>query len=155
MSNNEPVDRLVEKTIESFWDTVPPVWGRIRDNVRRIAMEQFQLSIEQFHILRLIRKGHHSVSQLAAKQLISRPAISQAVDVLVKKGMVSRLQSPDDRRFVRLDLTESGGGLLDAIFEKNRDWMRGVMSCYSPEELALLQQGLGILKKMEEAEITG
>jgi DNA-binding MarR family transcriptional regulator len=139
---------LLEKTIDRFWETVPPVWGRIRGSVRSIAMENFNLTVEQFHILRLIRKGNHSVSDLAAVQLISRSAISQAVDLMVKKGLVTRCEQAEDRRYVQLDLTENGNALLNAIFEKNHAWMRHIMSTVNPQELIILQQGMEILKKL-------
>jgi DNA-binding MarR family transcriptional regulator len=145
----EPVsDLLLEQTIDHFWDTIPPVWGRIKDNVRRIAMENFNLTVEQFHILRLIRRGSHSVSELAEAQLISRSAISQAVDGLVGRGLISRQQQVDDRRYVRLDLTDSGNELLNAIFEKNRVWMKQLMSGATPDDLLLLQGGLDALRKI-------
>lgn len=46
----------------------------------------------------------HDVSQ---KLEIKLPAMSQVVDRLVKRGMVERRPDPDDRRAVRLHLTES------------------------------------------------
>ena len=68
-------------------------------------------------------KGFTSVSELAAIRQISRPAISQAVDVLVEKGLISRQQEAEDRRFVHLLLTPNGEALLNKIFQENRAWM--------------------------------
>lgn len=134
-------------TIDRFWETIPAVWSRIRGNVRGIAMEYFNLTVEQFHILRLIRKGNHSVSELAAVREISRSAISQAMDALIAKGLVTRCEHARDRRYVQIDLTEHGDDLLNAIFEKNRAWMLEKMNTLSEEELTILQKGMEILKK--------
>jgi DNA-binding MarR family transcriptional regulator len=148
MITNEPQsESLVNSAIERFWEAFPPVWGRIRGNVRIIAMEKFNLTVEQFHILRFIRRGSHSVSELATKQQISRPAVSQAVDLLVAKGLVSRCQQTDDRRFVQLELTESGNQLLNEIFKKNRSWMGEKMKSLSREELVGVMDAMEILRK--------
>jgi DNA-binding MarR family transcriptional regulator len=138
---------LINKAIDRFWETIPPVWGRIRGNVRGIAMEHFNLTVEQFHILRHIRKGSHSGRDLASVQQISRSAISQAVDLLVGKGLVTRCEQAEDRRYIQLELTESGNALLNAIFEKNQAWMMEKMAILNPEELNSVLQAMEALKK--------
>jgi DNA-binding MarR family transcriptional regulator len=145
--DSAPSKELLQRTIEKFWETIPPTWNRIRGNVRAIASEQFGISVEQFHILRHIRKGCRSASELAEIQQISRPAISQALDVLVDKGLISRTESPKDRRFVQLELTASGNELLNAIFEKNRAWMAEKMAGLTPEEQQGVVAALELLKK--------
>ncbi len=142
-----PSESLINDAIDRFWETVPPVWCKIRGNVRGIAMEYFNLTVEQFQILRLIRKGCHSVSDLAAVQQISRSAISQAMDALVGKGLVTRREQTKDRRYVNLELTELGNNLLNAFYEIYRTWMLEKMNLLSGEEITLLRQGMEILRK--------
>ena len=62
----QSTEQLIPAAIEAFWGTIPPVWNRIKGNVRSIAVENYDISVEQFHILRHIRKGLTSVSELAA-----------------------------------------------------------------------------------------
>lgn len=133
-------------TIERFWESIPPVWNQIRGHLRSIAQEKFEISVEQFHVLRHIRRGIRSVSDLATVKQISRSAISQSVDGLVEKGLISRRPHADDRRFVELELTPSGDDMLNAIFEENRAWMIEKMSALTPEELAQMQQAFRLLK---------
>ena len=142
--------QLLNQTIEHFWETFPPTWNRIRNNVRGIAAEKFGITVEQFHILRHIRKGHGSVSELAEAKGISRPAISQAVELLVGKGLVSRRQDSEDRRFVQLELTESGEQLLSAIFRENRAWMEAKLSVLTPEQMVLISTALDALRSAFE-----
>jgi len=143
---NFSTEPIVNKAIDRFWETVPPVWGRIRGNVRGIAMENYNLTVEQFHILRHIRKGNHSVSDLADAQQISRSAISQALDLLVGKGLVTRYEQAEDRRYVQLELTESGNALINAIFKKNRAWMMKKMASLNIEELNNILKAMEVLK---------
>jgi DNA-binding MarR family transcriptional regulator len=138
---------LLANTIEKFWETIPPVWNTIRGNVRCIATDEFGISVEQFHILRHIRRGMHSASELASINQISRPAISQAVDLLVEKGLVARTQGARDRRYVRLDLTPEGDRLLNAIFDQNRAWMKTKMAALTPADHDTILRALTLLKE--------
>lgn len=140
---------ILQQAIERFWETVPPAWNRIRNNVRGIATQNFDISVEQFHVLRHIRRGIGSVSELADKRQISRSAVSQSVDSLVEKNLITRTQSADDRRYVQLALTPAGETLLNTIFQKNRAWMMEEMEKaeLSPDDICTLIQGMEVLKK--------
>jgi len=137
---------LLQRTIERIWDTIPPVWGQVRGNARFSAVHDFHITLEQFHILRHIHRGAHSVAELAERKQISRPAISQAIDLLVDKGLITRTQGKPDRRFVQLELTESGNNMISAIFQNNRRWMANQMSGLTTGELDTLLRALDILK---------
>ena len=146
--------RIRANAIDRFWDTVPPLWGRIRARIRASATADFGISVEQFHVLRYVRRGKKSASELADALNISRPAISQAVEVLVQKGLLTRTQSRTDRRYVELALTPDGSELLDALFERTRAWMAERMSGLTPRELRLITEAMGALHKMLEETAT-
>jgi DNA-binding MarR family transcriptional regulator len=149
MSNNNSEDSI-PRLIDKFWETIPPTWRRVRNNTRSIASEHFGITVEQFHILRHVRKGCKLMSELADILQISRPAISQAVEALVSKGLLSRTQDTQDRRYMRLELTPAGNDLLNAIFQKNRTWMAEKFSNLTPQEINLLLQALDIVQKSFE-----
>lgn len=137
----------LRQAVDIFWETFPPFWHSIRAHIRHTAAEQFEISVEQFHILRHIRRGHGSVSELAEAKNISRPAISQGVNALVNKGLIVRAPDPLDRRHVQLALTDSGDVLLDTIFKDTRQWMMQMLAPLSDEELQLLTQAMQSLRK--------
>jgi len=141
-------ERLQLQAIDRFWETIPPLWGTIRTHIRAEAARKFDISVEQFHILRHVRRGIGSISELAAAKNISRPAISQAVDVLVKKGLLTRIHSSQDRRFVELTLTDAGNNLLDTVFQETREWMQERMSSLTTDELQAIANVMTVLKKM-------
>ena len=138
---------LYDNAIDRFWETVPPLWNFVRSHIRARATAQFDITVEQFHVLRHVRRGI-SMSELAAARNISRPAISQAVEVLVKKGLLTRVPSKEDRRCVDLVLTEAGNHLLDTVFKETRDWMKERMGELSPDELETITRAMVIMKKM-------
>jgi DNA-binding MarR family transcriptional regulator len=139
--------QLLITAIDRFWETYPPFWNAIRSHIREIATQKFAISVEQFHILRHINRGSASISELAEAKHISRPAISQAVDVLVNLGMITRVQETRDRRYVRLDLTEAGRSLLNAIFDDTRSWMAEKLSVLNDADLEKFIQGMETLQK--------
>jgi DNA-binding MarR family transcriptional regulator len=142
-----PSEEALRQTIEVFWEAIPPAWHRIRGNLQKIITEHFDVTVEQFHTLRHIHRGLQSTSELAAEKHISRPAISQIVDTLVDKGLLTRHTSTQDRRYVRLELTQAGLDLIEAVFQKNRAWMMDMLSQLSAQELEGLLGGLQSLHK--------
>lgn len=143
-------DHLYILAIDRFWDTVPPLWNYVRSHIRATATTQFDITVEQFHVLRHVRRGFGSVSELATAKNISRPAISQAVDILVNKGLLTRVQSTQDRRYVELALTDEGNHLLDTVFKETREWMKERMHVLSARELETIADAMEIMKKIIE-----
>jgi DNA-binding MarR family transcriptional regulator len=141
-------ENLRDKAIDRFWETVPPLWNSVRSHIRATATANFDISVEQFHVLRYVRRGTDSVSELATAKNISRPAISQAVEILVKKGLLTRVPKKEDRRCVDLVLTEAGNDLLDTVFKETRRWMKAQMQDLSPDELETITRAMEIMKKM-------
>ena len=141
-------ENLRDKAIDRFWETVPPLWNSIRSHIRATATANFDISVEQFHVLRYVRRGTDSVSELATAKNISRPAISQAVELLVKKGLLTRVPSKEDRRCVELVLTAAGNNLLDTVFKETRGWMKDRMQDLSLDELETIAKAMEIMKKM-------
>jgi DNA-binding MarR family transcriptional regulator len=141
-------ENLRERAIDRFWETVPPLWNSVRSHIRATATANFDISVEQFHVLRYVRRGTDTVSELATAKNISRPAISQAVEVLVKKGLLRRVQSKEDRRSADLMLTKAGNDLLDTVFQETRGWMKEQMDELSADELETIVQAMEIMKKM-------
>ena len=76
--------------------------------------------------------------------------MSQAVEVLVKKELLTRVQSSKDRRYVDLALTEAGNDLLDTVFKETRAWMKKRMSRLTANELETISRAMEVMKKMLE-----
>jgi nucleoside triphosphatase len=142
----EPSPQHLRQAVETYWETLPPFWQRIRAHIRQVAAEEFDLSFEQFQILRYIRQGRCTVSELAEAKNISRPATSQAVAILVDRGLVTRRTDELDRRHIRLALTASGDILLDVIMNNTRQWMMEILSPLSDGELISLTQAMNTLR---------
>jgi len=139
---------LLKNAVDVFWETYPPLWRMIQAHIRGVAEEKFNISVDQFHILRLIRRGRNSVSELAEVRDISRPAISQTVNLLVTRGLIFRTTDIQDRRHIKLDLTADGNALMDAIFGNTRQWMVEKFALLSADEIQAFTSSMDSLKKV-------
>lgn len=147
MNDLETITRVEEKqVIERFWETIPPVWHNVRAFVDKNAREK-NLTMGGYWIMRGIRHGKDTVSELAQRGHLSRPAISRAVDTLVVKGLVSRTNDPSDRRHVKLSLTEDGEQLLFSLREETKDWMACRFRQLKEQELETLLEAFELLNK--------
>lgn len=73
------------------------------------------LSITELHTLVAIGEGRaKTMSQVAASLKISMSTLTVAVNRLVKKGYTDRFRIPEDRRIVKIQLTEAG---IEAVRE--------------------------------------
>lgn len=66
------------------------------------------LTFRQYRLLVRIQEGHRSPTALARAVRRSPPTISDSIDVLVKRQLVAREPSPENRRAVPLAVTTQG-----------------------------------------------
>jgi len=75
------------------------------------ALKPFNLSIQQFNILRIL-KGRHpepaTVKLLTERMIDKMSNASRLVEKLKQKGLVERSSCPEDRRQVDIAITEKG-----------------------------------------------
>jgi MarR family 2-MHQ and catechol resistance regulon transcriptional repressor len=83
----------------------------------------------------LLHKGPLPVNTIGPIVDLTPGSISIAVDRLVAKGLVSRVESADDRRVRIVTLTSRGRDLIVTANRKHAGQMKRVFSELSPEEL--------------------
>ena len=107
-------------------------WTGIRPMFRMMA--EINLSLAESVVMRSLQRGPLSVAEVGACLCISHSAASRAVDRLVRDGLISRQENPEDRRQKQLTLTPKGEamvGKLEAIFAAQ---MKPLVAALSEEE---------------------
>jgi len=103
-------------------------------------IEKTGLGLSDFGVLEvLLRKGPLPVNTIGPIVDLTPGSISIAVDRLVAKGLVSRVESAEDRRVRIVALTPRGKDLIVAALRKHSGQMKKVFSELSPEELRSLE----------------
>jgi MarR family transcriptional regulator, 2-MHQ and catechol-resistance regulon repressor len=121
------------------------------------GIEETGLGLSDFGVLEaLLHKGPLPVNAIGPIVDLTPGSISIAVDRLHAKGLVSRVESGEDRRVRIVALTPSGKDLIVPAFRKHSGQMRRVFSELSPEELrgfevALKKIGKRAAALMEDA----
>ena len=116
------------------------------------GVEETGLGLSDFGVLEiLLHKGPLPVNTIGPIVDLTPGSISIAVDRLFAKGLVSRVESPEDRRVRIVTLTPRGKALIDSAFRKHAGQMKRVFSELSPEELRSLEVALKIVGKRAAA----
>lgn len=105
------------------------------------------LTTTQFGVLEaLLHKGALSQRELGRKVLTSAGNMTDLIDKLETRGLVKRTRQPNDRRAVRVELTEPGRALIQPLFASHvGDIAAAMAGLDEPElrQLSLLLRKLG------------
>src|SRR5580692_3461519 len=116
------------------------------------GIEETGLGLSDFAVLEvLLHKGPLPVNTIGPIVNLTPGSISIAVDRLVAKSLVSRVESTEDRRVRIVALTPSGKDLIVTAFRKHSGQMKRVFSELSPEELRALEEALKKVGKHADA----
>jgi len=124
---------------------------RAFETVDRKIGETFRardLSSGQFGVLETVyHLGPLYQGQLGEKLLQSKGNISTIISNLVERGLVERHRDPEDRRYVKIHLTEEGEALIADLFPEHVERIRAtfdVLDDDEVEELGRLCRKLGL-----------
>jgi MarR family 2-MHQ and catechol resistance regulon transcriptional repressor len=110
------------------------------------GLEETGIDDTDFRILEaLLNKGPSPVNTIGPKVYLTPGSISVAIDRLLARGLVSRVECPEDRRVRIVSLTSKGKELIAPVFRKHAAEIRKVFSDASPKEMRTLET---ILKKI-------
>jgi DNA-binding MarR family transcriptional regulator len=86
-------------------------------NASRVFFSRWELSPSQFNILNLLHAQPEGCSQseLSRDLIMHRSNVTGLIDRLEKRGLVRRLNEPEDRRIYRVVLTAPGRKLVAQI----------------------------------------
>ena len=109
------------------------------------GIQETGISETDFRVLEvLLHKGPLPVNTIGPKVHLTPGSISVAVDRLLDKGLVSRVESPDHRRVRMVALTKSGKDVILPVFRKHSAEIGTVFADANPKELQMLET---VLKK--------
>jgi MarR family 2-MHQ and catechol resistance regulon transcriptional repressor len=125
------------------------VWGKAFQAASKYlfaGLAETGIDDTDFRILEvLLNKGPLPVNTIGPKVYLTPGSISVAIDRLLDRGLVSRVESPEDRRVRIVSLTSKGKELIAPVFRKHAAEIRKVFADASPKEVRSLET---ILKKI-------
>jgi MarR family 2-MHQ and catechol resistance regulon transcriptional repressor len=91
-------------------------------NIQQNLMNQYDLTMPQFNILRILRGAGDAINVNTVKdRMIEKsPNTTRLMDKLIDKGLIERIRCEKDRRVVYVKISENGLAILSEI-DKNID----------------------------------
>jgi DNA-binding MarR family transcriptional regulator len=90
------------------------------------------------------------VSDLAEVFGVSMPSMSRAVDALVKKGLATRIEDPDDRRARQVKITGRGKDLVETLVAVRQSGMQAFAATLSAAQRRKLDAAVDSLMDRED-----
>jgi MarR family 2-MHQ and catechol resistance regulon transcriptional repressor len=148
-------DPGLERDTEALYDALSELVRvyQFRDRDRICC---FDVSVTQCYALEaLARRGGTTLNDLAAQLYLDKSTASRVVDALERKGYVTRLPHPEDRRAVLLEATAAGraleGKIRDSILAEERKLLAG----FAPDVRQAMTQLLRQLARATAARSEG
>jgi MarR family transcriptional regulator, 2-MHQ and catechol-resistance regulon repressor len=144
MKRKQPAHRQ-DSTGVHIWLVLMKVFQALFPHAEE-SIKRTHLGDSDFRVLEvLLHKGALPVNTIGPKVWLTPGSISVAVDRLVKRGLVSRKDHPNDRRVRRVELTPKGRALITRGFGEHAAAMEHVAGVLSKHERLTL---LRLLKKL-------
>jgi DNA-binding MarR family transcriptional regulator len=117
------------------------------------AWMHLNLSIGQLKSLFFVsNRGATSLSKLAAALRVTPTNTTGIVDRLLKRGLITRTESPDDRRVLLLRTTPLGDELITELRQKRKERMAELFNRLSEEEAKYMAEALKIMVRVIEVQ---
>lgn len=120
----------------------------INDQIHAV-LKPFDISIQQFNVLRILKgqKGKPSNLSTIQERMVSKMSnTTRLVDKLISKGYVNRTICPSNRRKVEITITDTGIHFLDQTSIAVEELERKITSNLSEQELITLNTLLNKLR---------
>ena len=120
-------------------------------NVQQNSMNQYDLTMPQFNILRILRGAGEeiNVNTVKDRMIEKSPNTTRLMDKLIDKGLIERIRCEKDRRVVFVKISENGLAILSEI-DKNIDMNTLINAGLTDEEANTLSDLLDKTRTLYE-----
>ncbi len=126
------------------------VTANLIDEQVATALKPFDISIQQFNVLRILRgqKGKPANLSTIQERMVSKMSnTTRLVDKLITKGLTERVICEANRRKVEISITEKGLELLKEIDPKVDAVEKELIQDISEEEIEIVTDCLNKIRK--------
>lgn len=137
----------LEQIVESKEAQIGLILYRVSQGIEKMIRrhgEKEGLTSAQVRTLLFLLDAHPEsryISSIAQRLLIAPPTATRIVDALEKKGLVKRVRSREDRRSVRVEVTEKGKKVIERVSEAG-DFLKSLANKLSEDQKESLLEGL-------------
>lgn len=96
----------------------------------------------------LAQNGPSSVSSIARDLCISKPNMTPIIDKLLECGYVNRYEDPNDRRVIRIEITEKANEVFKIKKDLMKSFLKEKLSVLPEEDLISLSGAISEFKRV-------
>lgn len=111
-----------------------------------ISRTSVQMSRTEVGVMQALEQRPWRITELAAHEGVTQPAITLLVNRLQERGWVEREHDPSDGRAVLAKMTEEGRGVFDALRAEYRELLGEQLAILPDEDVATLARAVEILE---------
>lgn len=164
MSRDELYNSQVTAVVHGFMQ----VWNRFESTLSK-ELSQIEESLQGMHPQRehqpnanyelfyracssIYPKGNITMGELSDALSVPLSTATRIADWLVENRYIRRINDSEDRRVVRIALTDGGRGLFEAIDRYVRERLHKILSCLTDEEMGTFLSLVGkVVTGLKEA----
>jgi MarR family 2-MHQ and catechol resistance regulon transcriptional repressor len=117
------------------------VTARVEPRLTGMCLTTTQLGVLEA----VLHKGKMTQRELGRRVLTSAGNMTDVIDKLEGRGLLRRMRSAEDRRSVRIELTDNGRALIEDLFPDHAKDIAAAMAPLSHAELDVLD---GLLRRL-------
>ena len=119
----------------------------IQDCIKAEMMAN-KLNITEFSVLEVLYfKGKQTIQQIGKSILISSGSMTYVIDKLEQRGLLNRIDCPNDRRVIHVVLSEDGVRFMEKIMPKHLELIHHMFGDLTDQESQTMIQ---LLKKVSK-----
>ncbi len=118
---------------------------RIALRFATMRAEELDITLPQFRALRSLRRKGCRMTELTDRLMVSKQWVSQSVDSLVREGLVTRQEDPEDRRHAVVTATPEGLQRLGAFERALAEFLAGALEGMPSGEIEQLDKAFADL----------
>jgi DNA-binding MarR family transcriptional regulator len=153
------VERSEDKTADEFDEQVLKVRNLLIEFLNKVAdyqdtRKQFDFGMSRLKALTAFKEEReYTMTELSRNAYVSMPTMTDMVDTLVEEGIAERRRDDQDRRVVKVCLTEKGKEMRRQFMERRRKELENVFGRLSlndrKELLGSMERACTILRKVQ------
>lgn len=127
-----------KKAAESLLRFLPFMHEKFLNPMERLAVHRMS-KLQFFALMMLFRKGPQTMTELASSMQIAKQQMTPLVDRLLEQKLGERLPDAQDRRVVRIEITEAGKETVAEVMKQNLEALAAKLSVLPEDELIELE----------------
>ena len=112
---------------------------RLYDHMLKDVCKEHGLTLVEAEVVSFLRNNpkKDTAADIVELRMISKGAVSKAVEELIRKSLLERIPDTEDRRRIHLSLTDHALPIIEKIEEAKTNFMQELFAGLTSEEAAL------------------